>query len=152
MAVDVTVPATLSYTGGALRDTRPVPARFSYTASTSLFSSKDSDTSAAITELELDRLFPLDQLLNKDGTPSLRLMSIWQTQCEQIEAAIAAVNAKVDDNTAILARLTAAEALAQAANDNAVVAQTTAAAIQTAASETFGIIDPIYQVDFDDRL
>lgn len=152
MAADVTTPASFSYTVGSLRTARPVPARFRYTASTTLVSTKDSDTSAAVTIPELDRLLPLDRLLNEDGTPSIRFMSIWQSTMDAIETALEATNAKVDDNSAILARLTAAEELAQAANDNAVEAQATAATIQTATEETFAVIDPIYQTEFNNKV
>lgn len=152
MATDVTTPATLTYTGGTLRSTRPVKARFRYTASTTLVSSKDSDTSDAVTVPDLDRLLSQDRLLNPDGTPSIRFMAIWQSTMEAIENALEAVNAKVDDNSAILARLTAAETLAQAANDNAVAAQATAETVKAATSETLAIIDPIYQTEFNDRV
>lgn len=34
----------------------------------------------------VDRLTQFDQLLNKDGTPTLRFMAIWQALCDNIEA------------------------------------------------------------------
>lgn len=152
MPSDVTTPALFAYTAGGARDTRPAPVRLVYSASTTLVLTKDSDVSVAVDALDLDRLLPLDRLLNEDGTPSLRFMAIWQTMCDQIESAIAATNAKVDDNTAILARLTAAEALAEAANDNAAAATATATAVQTATAQTFADIDPVYQDSFNERV
>lgn len=152
MAADVTTPATFSYTAGSPRDTRPAAVRFRYTASTSLVSTKDSDTSTSVTVPDLDRLLPLDRLLNEDGTPSLRFMAIWQTMCNEIESALEATNAKVDDNSAILARLTATEELAQAANDNANEAQATAAVVQSATADTLADIDPVYRESFNERI
>lgn len=151
MVANITSPATLTYSTGAFRDTRIEPARFRYTGSLSLTVTRDSDTSAAVTVPELDRLLSLDRLLNEDGTPTLRFMSIWQSTMLAIEAALEATNAKVDDNTAILARLLAAEELAQAANDNAVAAQATVTEVQAATSDTLAVIDPIYKTEFDAR-
>lgn len=152
MVANITSPATLTYSAGLFRDTRIEPARLRYTGSLSLTVTRDSDTSAAVTVPDLDRLLKRDRLLEDDGTPTIRFMAIWQSTMEAIETALAATNAKVDDNTAILARLTAAEELAQAANDNAVVAQTTAANIQTATSDTLAVIDPTFKTEFDQRL
>lgn len=152
MASDVTTPATLTYSGGTLRTSRLVPARLRYTASTTLVSSKDSTASSAVAVPELDRLLSLDRLLNEDGTPTIRFMSIWQSTMLAIEAALEATNAKVDDNSAILARLVAAETLAQAANDNATAAVATAETVKTATAQTFADVDPVFENNYNERL
>lgn len=72
-------------------------------------------TSLTATVPELDRLTSFDQLLNTNGTPSLRFMVIWQETVEKIEEAFEALTTQVSDNSAIIARLVAAEAVAAAA-------------------------------------
>jgi len=54
----------------------------------------------------LDRLVAFDQLINKDGTPTLRFMAIWQSLCEKSEAVDALQQEQID---AILAAQTAAD-------------------------------------------
>lgn len=76
-------------------------------------------SSLSVTVPQLSRLTQFDRLLNADGTPSPRLIGIWQTMCEQIEGAFTALSTQVNDNTAIIAEIRAAQALATAANDNA---------------------------------
>lgn len=71
---------------------------------------------------------------------------------EAIEAAFAAVNARVDELSSILARLTTAEQLAQTANDTAIAAQEQVAVVTDAVAETFNDIDPVYRDNLQDRL
>jgi len=68
---------------------------------------------------------------------------------EAIEGAFETVNARVDE-VAILARLAAVESLADAANDNAIVAQATAAQVSVAVEQTFNEIDPVYRDFYED--
>jgi hypothetical protein len=65
---------------------------------------------------------PLERLLNADGTPTVRLMSIWQESMDKIEEAFEALSTQVADNAALLAEIQAAQVLASAANDNATTA------------------------------
>ena len=76
-------------------------------------------TSLSVTRPELNRLTRFEQLTNPDGTPSVRLMAIWQEVMDKIEDAFAALTTQVGDNTTIIAQIQTALALAQAANDNA---------------------------------
>lgn len=114
--------AVLTLSGGAATF---VPPRFSATAprltltgGTGAFS-VGSDTSLSVTTPELDRMTSFDQLFNANGTPALRMMSIWQDTMERIEEAFAALTTQVSDNSTIIARLVAAEALAAAASATA---------------------------------
>lgn len=151
MPSDVTTPATFAYVAGSVRTHRVAPARLTYSASSTLVSSKDTATTTAAEIPELDRLTSLERILNDDGTPTVRLMAIWQSTMEAIESAFEAVNARVDE-VAILARLSAVETLAQAANDNANTAQATAQTVSTAVADTFADIDPVYRDQFNERV
>lgn len=73
----------------------------------------------SVTTPELNRLTRYEQLTNSDGTPSVRLMAIWQEAMDKIEDAFAALSTQVGDNTTLLNQIRAAQALARAANDNA---------------------------------
>lgn len=80
----------------------------------------------AIEPIVLDRLTSSDVLFNPDGTPSIRMMAIWQNQVEQVEES---VNAVIDAiNAAELA-----QAAADTANAAAATAQAAADAADTAA-------------------
>lgn len=147
---NVTTPASFSYTGGSIRSTRIKPARFRYTAG-SFVSSKDSSTSGAATVPDLDRLTRFDRLTEGDQVTA-RFQFIWQQTMEAIEEAFEAVNQRVDDNSAILARLTAAEAKAEAANDNANAAKVTADAVKVAAKETFDTVSAGSGTTFNERI
>jgi hypothetical protein len=100
---------------------------------------------------KLDRLRRFDKLMRGDEV-DLRFQLIWQRTMEGIEAAFEAVNQRVDDLSAILARLTAAEELAQAANDTAVSAVTQVEAVSAAVAETFTEVDPVFGDSYTDRL
>ena len=76
-------------------------------------------TALAVTAPTLNRLTRYEQLTNPDGTPSVRLMAIWQEAMDKIEGAFAALSTQVGDNTTLLNQIRAAQALARAANDNA---------------------------------
>lgn len=149
MPSNITTPASLTYTGGGLRDNRIAPARLTYSTST-ITTTRDTPLTTAATIPVLDRLNRFDKLMRGEQVDE-RFQLIWQRTMEAIEDAFTAVNARVDE-VALYARLNAVEALAEAANDNATTAQTTAAAVQTAVSQTFADIDPIYQTAFDGRL
>ena len=138
---DITTPSPLTYTGGALRTKRLVPSLLAFTPG-SVTSSKDTPTSAAAVIPKLDRL-------NRADGFDTRFQWIWQQTMEAIEGAFETVNARVDE-VAILARLAAVESLADAANDNAVVAQATAAQVSVAVEQTFNEIDPVYRDFYED--
>lgn len=146
---NITAPAALEYSAGAVRSGRIVPTRLRYTAG-NVTSSKDTPLTAPAEIPQLNRLQRFDKLVRGDEVDP-RFQLIWQRTMEAIESAFEAVNARVDE-VAILARISAAEQLAQAANDNAVSAQQTATAIQTAAQQTFNDIDPNLAASFGDRL
>tara|TARA_R100001086_G_scaffold180400_5_gene100177 strand:- start:4104 stop:4562 length:459 start_codon:yes stop_codon:yes gene_type:complete len=150
MVANITSPATVNFSGGSFRDTRVKPARLRFTGG-QVTTLRDTPLS---TQAEIPRLDRLTRWEKPEGfTPQgwERQMAIWQKQCEAIEAAFVAVNARVDE-VALYARLNAVEALAEAANDNAVTAQATAATVSTAVSETFAQIDPTLGDSYTDRL
>lgn len=136
-------PAALTFTGGTLRTNRVVPARLRYTDGTVRVASDTPITTAAEIP-KLDRLFrAIDKADGETDKQFQRRQLIWQQTMEAIESAFEAVNARVDE-VAILARLSAVEAKADAANDNAVAAQQVAAVTSAAVQETFNEIDPAY--------
>lgn len=147
---DITAAAPLDYAGGTLRTSRIAPARLRYTAG-SFLTSSESPVSTAVDIPALNRLYSAEQLTNPSGTPTRRLMALWQEAMTQIEQAFAAVNARVDE-VALFARLNAVESLAQAANDNATAAVAQVETVSQAVSETFTEIDPVYGGNFSDRL
>lgn len=142
-------PATLTYTGGTLRTSRVVPARLRYTGGTVMVAA-DTPTTTAAEIPKLDRLFrQIDKADGETDKQFQRRQLIWQQTMEAIEGAFTAVNARVDE-VAIFARLSAVEAKADAANDNAVAAQQAAAVTSDAVQETFNEIDPTYAKYYDD--
>jgi hypothetical protein len=147
---DITAPGSLVFGGGALRTFRIAPARLAYTSG-SVMSVRDSAVSGMAEVPKLDRLRRFDTLM-KGNEVDQRFQLIWQQTMQAIEAAFAAVNQRVDDLSAILARLSAAEELAQVANDNAVSAVATVAVVQTAVADTFTDIDPVLGSTFNDRV
>lgn len=96
----------------------------------------------------LDRLTRFDRLTEGEGV-STRFQVIWQETMEAIEAAFAALNRRVDDNTRVLARLLAVEAKAEVANDNAISAQQTTVALTAATQSAVATIDPALVEYFD---
>lgn len=76
-----------------------------------------------VTSPTLDRLKRNVQYFNEDGSVGIQFQLLWQRFAEAIEAAFAGLTGQVGDLTAIVARIEAAQALAQAANDNAVAAK-----------------------------
>lgn len=142
-------PASLTYSGGVLRTTRVVPARFRYTGGT-VMSQRETATGSAVAVPNLDRLTMADMIPGEDQMSFMRRAAIWQSSMGAIEAALGAVNARVDELAAILARLTAAEQLAQTANDNAAQAKATVEVVQTAVADTFETIDPTYRDVFEE--
>lgn len=147
---DITAAASLDYTGGTLRTGRLVPARLRYQSST-ITATRDTPLSTAAEIPNLNRLYSAEQLTNPNGTPTHRLMAIWQEAMTQIEQAFVAVNARVDE-VALYARLNAVETLAQAANDNATAAVAQVETVTEAVSQTFADIDPVYSGSFDMRV
>jgi len=149
---NIVTPAPLAFTAGAVRSFRVAAARLTYTAG-NVMSVRDSTTSGLADVPKLDRINRLiDKASGETDAQFQRRQLIWQRTMEAIEAAFAAVNQRVDDLTAILARLTAAEALAQTANDMAVAAVAQVEVVSTAVAETFSDIDPIYGDGYGDRL
>lgn len=149
---DITAPAMLAYTGGTLRQWRVVPARVTFTAG-AVTSVRDSAVSGAAEVPKLNRIYRLaDKLDGESDKQFQRRRLIWQQTMEAIEAAFAAVNQRVDDLAAILARLTAAEQLAQAANDNAISAAAQVEAVSAAVADTFGEVDPVLRDGYTNRV
>lgn len=147
---NISAAASLDYTGGTLRTSRMVPARMTYTAG-NITTASDSPISTAVDIPALNRLYSAEQLTNPNGTPTHRLMALWQEAMTQIEQAFVAVNARVDE-VALYARLNAVETLAQAANDNATAAVAQVETVTEAVSQTFADIDPVYSGSFDMRV
>lgn len=145
---NITAPAALNYSGGTLRTARMVPARLRYTVG-NVTSARDTAVGGSLGDLVLDRLTMADRIPGESEAGFVRRMAIWQSNCEATEEAFAAINARVDELASILARLTAAEALAQTANDNAATAAANVAVVQAAVSDTFEVIDPTYRDIFD---
>lgn len=115
--------AVLEITGGT---SAFVPARFSeakarlrITGGTPSFAVGSDPSTSASSVPKLDRLTKFDQLFNKDGTPHIRLMNIWQTAMTKIEEAFTIQAGDISDLETIVARLTAAEALAASAKTEA---------------------------------
>lgn len=76
-------------------------------------------SASAVVVPTLNRLSQYDQFPGVDAQSWRRFMAVWQELCQSIEAAFQAVNDRDTAQDSVLARLTAAEALANAANDNA---------------------------------
>lgn len=120
MPSDIVTPVQLDWAGGSLTTSHDrdvlTPARLSWRGGS--LTTNFSGTSLSVTTPQLDRLTRFD------GMPD-RFMLIWQQAMEAIESAFEALTTQVADNSAIIARLVAAEDLAQAANDNATTAVNT---------------------------
>lgn len=145
---NITAPAALTYSGGVLRTARLVPARLRYTAG-NVTSARDTAVGSSVAVPNLDRLTIADKLPGESEMAFMRRAAIWQSSMGAIEDALGAINARVDELASILARLTAAESLAQTANDNAATAAANVAVVQAAVSDTFEAIDPTYRDIFD---
>ena len=148
---DISAPAPLIYSGGALRTFRVAPARLIYTAGN--VTSVRETTTGTVTTPTLNRLYRLaDKIDGETDKQFQRRQLIWQQSMEVIEEAFAALTSRVDEQAAILARLTAAETLAQAANDTAVAAVAQVEVVSTAVAETFTVIDPVFGTEYVDRV
>lgn len=143
--------AALRYRGGHIRVARVVPARLRYKGGMVTFAGETS-TGAGLGVLNLDRLGFADKLPGEDDMNFMRRAAIWESNSDAIEEAFTAINKRVDELAAILARLTAAEELAQAARDEAMNAAATVSVVQGAVSETFRAIDPTYGGIFDNQV
>lgn len=71
--------------------------------------------------LDLSRLARLDQTwpITSGDKATIKFQRHWQETMERIETAINSLNAQVNSNTVLLAKITAAQTKADAANDNA---------------------------------
>jgi hypothetical protein len=98
-----------------------------------------SSGSIDVTRPRLDRLTRQEKIVNPDGTPSIRLQTIWQRTMEAIEAAFDALSTQVGDNTALLQEIRAAQKLAQAANDAAAKADK-ARALETSYTDPLSVL------------
>lgn len=76
-----------------------------------------------VTTPTLDRLNRQTQYVNPDGTVTMQFQLLWQRFAEAIEAAFGGLTGQVGDLTTLVQQIQAAQALAQAANDNAVSAK-----------------------------
>lgn len=141
-------PAPLTFTGGTLRTSRIVPARLRFTGGTVAVVS-DTPTSTAAEIPELATLKRQNVYFTSAGNPTAQMQLHWQRTMEAIVSAFEAVNARVDE-VAILARLSAVEAKADAANDNAVAAQSQVAVTNAAVQATLTQIDPTYGDYYED--
>lgn len=120
---DVVTPAQLAWTGGTVLDEPAFdfvsPAILRWTG-VSVTESGGVSTALSVTAPTLDRLHrAIDKAEGETDKQFQRRQLIWQQTMEAIEAAFAALSTQVGDNTTVIARLLAAEALASAANDNA---------------------------------
>ena len=148
---DITAPAPLAFSGGTLRQWRVVPARLTYTAG-NVMSARDTAT-GTVTVPTLNRLYRLaDKSSGETDKQFQRRQLIWQQSMEAIEEAFEALAARVDELAGILARLTAAEQLAQAANDTAISAVTQVSAVSTAVEQTFADVDPTFGDAYGERV
>ena len=115
-------PLQLTLTGGAVATT---PARITagrlslHLGMGNVTAGPGTGTALSVTAPTLNKLYGPEQLTNPNGTPTRRLMGIWQEAMDKIEEAFAALSQQVADNTTLLNQIAAAQALAQAANDNA---------------------------------
>lgn len=118
----VVTPAQLRWTGGGLET---VPTRVSLTAAALrwtggfLVAGPGTGTSLSVTTPKLDRIMRQEEIVELSRVASLRYQLLWQRTMEAIEAAFTALSQQVNDNTAIIAEIRAAQQLAQAANANA---------------------------------
>lgn len=140
--------ASFAYSGGRIRTTRIDGARFRYSPSTTLISSKDSPTTTLAEIPQLDRLQRQTVYFDAQGRPTIQMQLHFQRMVEAIESAFEAVNARVDE-VAILARLSAVEVKAEVANDNAVAAQATVNNVREATKTTLNTVSPGAGDDFD---
>lgn len=143
--------APLRFDAGVIRSTRVVPVSFRISSGEVTFS-KGTQLGAGLGVLNLDRLTMSDMGRDEDQAAFVRRAAIWQSNCDATEDAFAAINARVDELEAIVARLTAAEQLAQTARDEAVAASTTVAAVQSAVATTFEAVDPTYRGIFENAV
>ena len=146
---DITQPASLVYGAGALRCSRIVPARLRYNSG-SVMVERETPATDPVATPKLDRLQRFDRLMQGDSVDP-RFQLIWQQTMKAIEDAFVAINNRVDE-IAILARISAAEQLAQTANDRSVVAEQRVAVVEQAAQETFTSIDPVLGDRFQDGI
>jgi hypothetical protein len=146
---DITAPASLIYGPGALRSNRVAPARLRYFPG-NVMTERDTPTTTPATIPVLDRLQRFDELMQGEGVHP-RFQLIWQRTMQAIEEAFVAINNRVDE-VAILARLTAAEQLAQSANDRAVTAEQRVVVVEQAAVQTFTSIDPTFGDQFQNEI
>lgn len=148
---DITVTAPLVYSGGALRTFRVAPARLTYTAGN--VTSVRGTATGTVTTPTLNRIYRLaDKIDGENDKQFQRRQLIWQQSMEAIEAAFEALTGRVNEVEAILARLTAAEALAQTANDTAVAAVAQVEIVSAAVTETFTAIDPVFGTVYTNNL
>lgn len=123
MPSDIVTPVQLRWGSGTITTNAEIdtvlPLRLVWSSGT-VAEGLGAGVTTSVAVPELDRLTRFDQLFDDDGTPSVRFMAIWQEFAEKIEAAFASQQGQITDLSAIVNRLAAAEALASAANDNAV--------------------------------
>lgn len=148
---NITAPAAFEYVGGGLRTMRLAPARLRYSASTQLVTSGDTPLSAVAEIPTLDRLTRWEKPQGYSAQDWERQMAIWQKAMGAIEDAFVAVNARVDE-VALFARLSAVEAKAEVANDNANTALNEAVVVREATRTTFAASDQALQDAFDEEL
>lgn len=114
------VPASLTITGATAST---VPYRFDTSHAmlriTGTVAVVGPGTGTGLEPLDLAQLGRLDRAILAKGFDSIEFQLRWQRLCEAIEAAVNSLNTQVNDNTALLSRIAAAQSLAQAANDNA---------------------------------
>lgn len=125
MSTEVSTPALLSVTTGAITTNREVdmlkPAKLSIAGG---FVLNGLGTGSALSQLNLAALARLDRGILARGFDSREFQLRWQRLCEAVESAVNAINTAVNANTTNIAALTAISAQAQAANDNAVSVDT----------------------------
>lgn len=143
--------APLRFGAGVIRSSRVVPVSFRISAGEVAFT-KGTQIGASLGVLNLNRLTEADRLAGENPAAFQRRAAIWQSNCDATEDAFAAINARVDELEAIVARLTAAEELAQVANDNAATAASSVATVTAAVATTFEAVDPTYRGIFENAV
>lgn len=116
------VPAQFTLTGGTVGTipARVTPSRLRLVfAGGNVNAGPGTGISSSVTQPTLNRLHGKEQLTGPGGTPTHRLMAIWQEAMDKIEDAFAGLTTQVTDLETLLLQIQAAQDLAQAANDNA---------------------------------
>jgi len=116
-------PLQLAYTGGeaTFEPARATiaPLRLNYTGGAASFQIGGDTTLTALDLGQLARIRTMFPIVGGDGKATQQFQQHFQSALEAIEATVNSIAKQVNDNTTLIARLQASEALSRAANDNA---------------------------------